>query len=199
MPQLKSSLDQARPASRRPMSSSISRRPSSSGKPNCSRRRSIAQAALDRSERNLQSAEQAVAGAQAAEDRARLAYQSNIGSENTAVAQARQQLALAKYNVEESVVRAPCDGYATNIQLVPGAVVSAAASVLPFVCERDESNARRGRRVLHAGPVSADQRGRLRRSRLPDVSGPGLPRKGPDHDRSRQPRTAERQRAVSGC
>ncbi len=34
----------------------------------------------------------------------------------------------------------PCDGYATNIQLVPGAVVSAAASVLPFVCDRDESN-----------------------------------------------------------
>lgn len=100
----------------------------------------IAQAALDRSERNLQSAEQGVAGAQAAEDRARLAYQSNIGSENTAVAQARQQLAQAKYNVEESVVRAPCDGYATNIQLVPGAVVSAAASVMPFVCDRDESN-----------------------------------------------------------
>jgi multidrug resistance efflux pump len=100
----------------------------------------IAQAALDRSERNLQSAEQAVAGAQAAEDRARLAYQSNIGNENTAVAQVRQQLAQAKYNVEESVVRAPCDGYATNIQLVPGAVVSAAASVLPFVCERDEGN-----------------------------------------------------------
>jgi multidrug resistance efflux pump len=100
----------------------------------------VAQAALDRSERNLQSAEQAVAGARAAEDRARLAYQSNIGSENTAVAQARQQLAQAKYNVEESVVRAPCDGYATNIQLVPGAVVSAAASVMPFVCERDESN-----------------------------------------------------------
>jgi multidrug resistance efflux pump len=100
----------------------------------------VAQAALDRSERNLQSAEQAVAGAQAAENRARLAYQSNIGSENTAVAQARQQLAQAKYNVEESVVRAPCDGYATNIQLVPGAVVRAAASVMPFVCERDEGN-----------------------------------------------------------
>src|SRR5882724_9240536 len=100
----------------------------------------IAKAALDKVERNLESAKQAVAGAQAAEDRARLAYQSNFGNENTAVVQARQQLAQAKYNVEESVVRAPCDGYATNIQLVPGAVVSAAASVLPFVCDRDERN-----------------------------------------------------------
>lgn len=100
----------------------------------------IAKASLDKVERNLESAKQAVAGAQAAEDRARLAYQSNFGNENTAVVQARQQLAQAKYNVEESVVRAPCDGYATNIQLVPGAVVSAAASVLPFVCDRDERN-----------------------------------------------------------
>jgi hypothetical protein len=52
----------------------------------------------------------------------------------------RQQLAAAKYNLDESVVRAPCSGYAVNLQLVPGAVVSAAASVLPFVCDRDEAN-----------------------------------------------------------
>ena len=100
----------------------------------------VAQAMLDKAERNRDTAQQALVGAQAAEEQARLAYQSNIGSENTAVAQARQQLALAQYNVEESTVRAPCDGYATNIQLVPGAVVSAAASVLPFVCDRDEGN-----------------------------------------------------------
>ncbi len=100
----------------------------------------IAKAALDKVERNLDSAKQAVIAAQAAEDRARLAYQSNFGNENTAVVQARQQLAQAKYNVAESIVRAPCDGYVSNIELVPGAVVSAAASVLPFVCERDERN-----------------------------------------------------------
>ena len=78
--------------------------------------------------------------AKAAEDRARFAYQSNIGNDNTAVAQVRQQLSAAKYNLDESVVRAPCDGYAVNLQLVPGTVVSAVASVLPFVCDRDESN-----------------------------------------------------------
>jgi multidrug resistance efflux pump len=100
----------------------------------------VAQAALDRAQRNADTAEQVVAEARATEDRARLAYQSNIGNDNTAVAQVRQQLAAAKYNLDESVVRAPCDGYAVNLQLVPGAVVSAAASVLPFVCDRDESN-----------------------------------------------------------
>jgi multidrug resistance efflux pump len=100
----------------------------------------VAQAALDRAQRNAETAEQAVAEASAAENRARLAYQSNIGSDNTAVAQARQQLAAATYNLDESIVRAPCDGYAVNLQLVPGAVVSAAASVLPFVCDRDQAN-----------------------------------------------------------
>ena len=37
-------------------------------------------------------------------------------------------------------MRAPCDGYVTNLQLQPGAIVSAAASVMPFVCDRDENN-----------------------------------------------------------
>ena len=68
------------------------------------------------------------------------AYQSNIGSDNTAVAQVRQQLAAAKYNLDQSVVHAPCDGYAVNMQIEPGAVVGAAASVLPLVCDRDERN-----------------------------------------------------------
>ncbi|MBR0819898.1 HlyD family secretion protein [Bradyrhizobium liaoningense] len=100
----------------------------------------IAQAALDKYQRNLESAQEAVTGAKAVETKARLAYESNIGDENTTVAQARQQLDQAKYNLDEATVRAPCDGYVTNLQLLPGTVVSAAASVMPFVCNRDEGN-----------------------------------------------------------
>ena len=104
------------------------------------RKGDVAQAALDRYQRDLETAQQAVAGAKAAEQKAKLAYESNIGDENTAVAQARQQLDQAKYNLDEATVRAPCDGYVTNLQLLPGSVVSAAASVMPFVCNRDENN-----------------------------------------------------------
>ncbi|MBR0742084.1 HlyD family secretion protein [Bradyrhizobium liaoningense] len=100
----------------------------------------IAQAALDRYQRNLEAAQQAVTGAKAVETKARLAYESNIGDENTTVAQARQQLDQARYNLDEATVRAPCDGYVTNLQLLPGTVVSAAASVMPFVCNRDDNN-----------------------------------------------------------
>jgi multidrug resistance efflux pump len=96
----------------------------------------VAQAVLDRYLRNNETARQSVVEAKAAEQKARLAYQSNIGDENTAVAQTRQQ----KYNLDEATVRAPCDGYVTNMQLLPGTIVSAAAAVMPFVCDRDDSN-----------------------------------------------------------
>jgi multidrug resistance efflux pump len=140
VPQLKSSVDQATAAVQKATAQYELAKADYARQSELFEKKDVAQVTLDRAERNLQSAEQAVAGAKAAEERARLAYQSNICNENTAVAQVRQQLAQAKYNVQESVVLAPCDGYATNIELVPGAVVSANASVMPFVCDRDDTN-----------------------------------------------------------
>jgi multidrug resistance efflux pump len=140
VPQLKSSLDQAAAGAEKATAQLNLAKADFQRQQELFTKQAVAQATLDRTQRDAETAEQAVAEARAAEDRARLAYQSNIGSDNTAVAQVRQQLAAARYNLDESVVRAPCDGYAVNLQLVPGAVVSAAASVLPFVCERDESN-----------------------------------------------------------
>ena len=95
----------------------------------------------DRYQRDLESRAAGGCGAKAAEQKARLTYEFNIGDENTAVAQARQQLQEGKGIIlDEATVRAPCDGYVTNLQLLPGTVVSSAASVMPFVCDRDESN-----------------------------------------------------------
>ena len=140
VPQLRSSVDQATAAVEKAKAQFELAKAEFERQAELFRKQVVAQAALERAESNRDVAQQALTGAEAVEARALLAFQSNIGNENTAVAQVRQQLALAKYNVEESIVRAPCDGYATNIQLVPGAVVSASASVLPFVCNRDESN-----------------------------------------------------------
>jgi multidrug resistance efflux pump len=101
-------------------------------------RRDVAQATVDTATRNLEAAEQAEAGSRAAEDRARLAYQSNIGDVNTSVVQAQQQLAAARTNLSETTVTAPCDGFVTNVNILPGAIVSAAASVMPFVCDQED-------------------------------------------------------------
>jgi multidrug resistance efflux pump len=141
VPQLKSSLDQASAAVEKANVQLNLAKSDFDRQKELFDKNVVAQAVLDRASRNMETAQQAVVEARAGEDRARLAYQSNIGSENTAVAQVRQQLAQANYNLDESVVRAPCDGFSTNLQLVPGAVVSSAASVVPFVCDRDERNA----------------------------------------------------------
>ncbi|MGY4308047.1 multidrug resistance efflux pump [Bradyrhizobium sp. USDA 4369] len=140
VPQLKSSLDQASAGAEKATAQLNLARADLERQRELFAKQVVAQATLDRAKRNAETAEQTLAEARAAEDRARLAYHSNIGNDNTAVAQVRQQLAAAQYNLDEAVVRAPCDGYAVNLQLVPGAVVSAAAAVLPFVCDRDESN-----------------------------------------------------------
>jgi multidrug resistance efflux pump len=140
VPQLKSSLDQAAAATEKATAQLNLARSDFERQQELFEKKVVAEAALDRFERNFQSAEQAVIGAKAAEERARQAYESNIGDENTTVAQVQQQLAQANYNLEESVVRAPCSGYVTNLQLETGAIVSASASVMPFVCDRDERN-----------------------------------------------------------
>ena len=140
VPQLKSSLDQASAGVEKATAQLNLAKADLERQRELFAKQVVAQAALDRVTRDAEAAEQGVVAAKAAEDRARLAYQSNIGNDNTAVAQVRQQLATAKYNLDKSVVRAPCDGYVVNLQLVPGAVVSAAASVVPFVCDRDEKN-----------------------------------------------------------
>ena len=140
VPQLKSSLDQASAGVEKATAQLNLAKADLERQRELFAKQVVAQATLDRVTRDAEAAEQGVVAAKAAEDRARLAYQSNIGNDNTAVAQVRQQLAIAKYNLDESVVRAPCDGYVVNLQLVPGAVVSAAASVVPFVCDRDEKN-----------------------------------------------------------
>ncbi|MCA9234345.1 MAG: HlyD family secretion protein [Planctomycetales bacterium] len=56
------------------------------------------------------------------------------------LAQATAALADAQYDLDQTVVRAPSDGYVTNLQLEPGALVGGpgATSVMTFLPERKE-------------------------------------------------------------
>lgn len=83
----------------------------------------VAQATLDTAMRNLDAARQSVAGAKAEEERARLAYSSNINGENTTVARLRAELSDAEYNLEQTVTRAPGAGFVTQLALRPGLYV----------------------------------------------------------------------------
>jgi len=82
--------------------------------------RTIAQATLDISSRNFESAKQTVTGARAEEERARLAYSSNIEGVNTTVARLSAELADAQYDLDQTVTRAPGPGFVTQMALRPG-------------------------------------------------------------------------------
>jgi multidrug resistance efflux pump len=80
----------------------------------------IAKATLDTFSRNLDTAKQSYAGAQAEEERARLAYSSNIGGVNTEVARLQAELGDAQFDLDQTVVRAPASGFVTQVALRPG-------------------------------------------------------------------------------
>lgn len=83
----------------------------------------IAKAALDTFQRNVEAATQSLAGAKAAEERARLAYSSQIGGVNTSVAQLQAQLNDAEFDLDQTTVRAPTVGFVTQNALRPGMYV----------------------------------------------------------------------------
>jgi multidrug resistance efflux pump len=86
-------------------------------------KRVIAQATLDTFTRNLETARQSLAGARAEEERARLAFSSNIEGVNTTVARLRAELGDAEYDLEQTITRAPSTGFVTQVALRPGVYV----------------------------------------------------------------------------
>jgi len=80
----------------------------------------IAQATLDTFLRNLETARQSLTGARAEEERARLAYTSNIDGINTTVARLTAEVADAQYDLDQTVTRAPGPGFVTQVSLRPG-------------------------------------------------------------------------------
>jgi multidrug resistance efflux pump len=83
----------------------------------------IAQATLDNYTRNLETARQTLAGASAQEERARLAYSSEINGVNTTVARLSSELADAQFDLDQTITRAPGGGFVTQMALRPGMYV----------------------------------------------------------------------------
>jgi multidrug resistance efflux pump len=101
----------------------------------------IAQAVLDVATRNLDAAKQGLAAAAAAEDSARLAFESEINGVNTTVARLQAELAAAQYDLDRTTVIAPGPGYVTQMALRPGMYVIPAPlrPVMVFVNSDDQA------------------------------------------------------------
>jgi multidrug resistance efflux pump len=140
VPQLKASLDQATAARQRAAAQTALAQQTYDREAELLAKHVVAQATVDTAKRNLDAAIQSEEGARAAEERARLELTSTIGGENTSVAQVRQQLAAAENDVAETEVIAPCDGFVSNVNILPGQIVSPGSAVMPYVCDVDDSS-----------------------------------------------------------
>jgi multidrug resistance efflux pump len=85
--------------------------------------------------------EAGLSSARAAADRARLAAESQINGVNTTVARLQAELRDAQYELDQTVVRAPTDGYVTQLILRPGmmAVPLPLRPVMVFIHEEERA------------------------------------------------------------
>jgi multidrug resistance efflux pump len=106
-------------------------------------RKVIAQATLDVAQRNYDAAKQSLAGSQAAEERARLAFTSQVGGVNPTVARLQAELSDAQYDLAQTSTYAPGVGFVTQMALRPGMYVGATAlrPVMVFVHTGDRDKA----------------------------------------------------------
>ncbi len=90
---------------------------------------------VDTRRQSYKASEAALEASEALENSARLAFESEINGENTTVAKLRAQLDTAQFNLDETTVRAPTDGYVTHLALRPGmmAVPLPLSPVMTFV------------------------------------------------------------------
>ncbi|GLT19681.1 MFP transporter [Vibrio zhanjiangensis] len=90
---------------------------------------------LDTRRQSYKASEAAVKVSEARVSQAKIALNSEIGGENTKVAQSLAELRQAEFDLEQTIVRAPTDGFATQLALRPGvmAVPLPLAPVMTFV------------------------------------------------------------------
>lgn len=97
----------------------------------------VSQAAVDTASRNLEAARQQLIASQAGAERARLAFASEIDGVNTTVARLQADLHNAEYDLAETRVVAPTDGYVTQLFLRPGMTASPLTPALVFIHSAD--------------------------------------------------------------
>lgn len=92
-----------------------------------------AQEKVDSGSDRLQAARQALKQAQALENTARLALESESDGMNPEVRQALAELETKRWELEQTTVRAPADGYATYVALRPGQMAVPLPITAPMV------------------------------------------------------------------
>ncbi|PFG57882.1 multidrug resistance efflux pump [Vibrio sp. ES.051] len=95
---------------------------------------------LDTRRQAFKAAQAALNVAQSKQEQAQIALESEVGGENTQVASLLAELRKAEFNLEQTVITAPTDGYVTQLALRPGvmSVPLPLAPVMTFVHTEDK-------------------------------------------------------------
>ncbi|MGA9575253.1 MAG: HlyD family secretion protein [Lysobacterales bacterium] len=88
---------------------------------------------LQENEKDVQVKQDELEVARVAQQGAEIALDSEVGDQHSAVAEVLAELALARYNLDNTTVVAPADGYVANLQLYPGAFIRLKQPVMAFV------------------------------------------------------------------
>ncbi|MFH0257543.1 HlyD family secretion protein [Vibrio rumoiensis] len=96
---------------------------------------------VDDKQQTAKGAEAAYQAALSNENAAKAAYESQIDGVNTSVAEAQAALDKAQFNLDQTIVRAPTDGFVSQLALKPGvmAVPLPFKPILTFVTTQDSS------------------------------------------------------------
>ena len=97
----------------------------------------VSQLRVETLQKEVLSLEAELRGARAAQKLAQLAVASNVGGQPTAVAEVQAELGRARYNLEQTTIRAPADGYVSNMQLHPGSFVRLKKPVMTFISSEE--------------------------------------------------------------
>ena len=88
---------------------------------------------LDKAATEVESLQAQVRAAEKRATSARLELESNIGGEQTSIAQIRAQLSDARWQLDETTVSAPSDGFVSGLTLAVGHRASPLRSVMAFI------------------------------------------------------------------
>ncbi len=93
---------------------------------------------VEQVEKDIQEFEAELESAQAAVRSAEIALDSEVGDQHTSVAEVLAELNTAKYNLENTAIRAPSDGYVSNLQIYPGSFVRLKQPIMTFINSEDQ-------------------------------------------------------------
>lgn len=95
--------------------------------------KAASQMRLETASQKMASLTAGLKGAKAALKSAQIALNSRVGDQPTAVAQVQAELDKALYNLKHTTIRAPSDGYVSNMQLHPGSFIRLKTPVMTFI------------------------------------------------------------------